>query len=446
VSFGPLVITIHAIHGYLTTPIVFGDFPAVVGSPFFLGAVPAPEEAPMTAAQPINAGGNKPHSPKSRVFSVHMVSHTAAPVKKGRQYNNKGNKPVVVTSRSGKTVLVGDLRIRLDGGEPIIPKDRYVPTISTSNHFAPLQKMHEGKVDFKKKSKSKIEDIATEQRPHKMKQIWVTKEEAQAIRKARAGKPTKMHGQSEAAGHLPSVVKAIRPQEHKRKGVYSKPNFIPQTSEPIRMRGEELTVNPSRRVSVFERLGAPLRTTEQQLKKRRVVRKSEDHDIRIFACYVAGKDPMEAIGDAPETVEAINSGTVIGTTHRSTRQAARRNLQARTGGQEATSNQGLAHDQVQVQRQEQIQNLSNDLVDEEETLSIHGGDEHLPTAGGHAGPAIGSVNRADFLSMSDDAKYETMQRWQTEMASLLCEVKRLVATNAIRPEEPRHGQGSQRSL
>ncbi|MQL87878.1 hypothetical protein Taro_020429, partial [Colocasia esculenta] len=37
VTYGPLVVNNHARFGYLATPIVFGDFPAVVGSPYFLG-------------------------------------------------------------------------------------------------------------------------------------------------------------------------------------------------------------------------------------------------------------------------------------------------------------------------------------------------------------------------------------------------------------------------
>ncbi|MQL86739.1 hypothetical protein Taro_019272 [Colocasia esculenta] len=45
VTYGPLVVASHARNGYLATPIVFGDFSAVVGSPFFLGVLPAIKEA-----------------------------------------------------------------------------------------------------------------------------------------------------------------------------------------------------------------------------------------------------------------------------------------------------------------------------------------------------------------------------------------------------------------
>lgn len=43
VTYSPLVIANHARHGYLATPIIFDNFPTVVGSPFLLGVIPVTE-------------------------------------------------------------------------------------------------------------------------------------------------------------------------------------------------------------------------------------------------------------------------------------------------------------------------------------------------------------------------------------------------------------------
>ncbi|MQL77014.1 hypothetical protein Taro_009411 [Colocasia esculenta] len=57
VTYGPLVVANHARCGYLTTPVVFGVFPAVVGSPYFLRVVPAVKIMSATTPKPAAAGG-----------------------------------------------------------------------------------------------------------------------------------------------------------------------------------------------------------------------------------------------------------------------------------------------------------------------------------------------------------------------------------------------------
>ncbi|MQM05784.1 hypothetical protein Taro_038598 [Colocasia esculenta] len=138
VTYSPLIVASHARNGYLTTPLVFGDFPPVVGSPFFLGVVPAAKEVPETPASSA-AGGIKPRLFQGRVFSAHVVSHTTTAAKEGSSHAYKGKKPTAATSRSGRTVIVGNLRIRLDEDELVMPKDKIILTIPTLNRFAPLR-------------------------------------------------------------------------------------------------------------------------------------------------------------------------------------------------------------------------------------------------------------------------------------------------------------------
>ncbi|MQM12195.1 hypothetical protein Taro_045110 [Colocasia esculenta] len=133
VTYGPLVVASHAKCGYLTTPITFGDFPAVVGSPYFLGVVPAIQATPKAATKATATRGIKPHSSQGRVFSVNTISCVAVLRKKGQRQGRRGSKPHAVVSNSCKTVLVGDIRVWLDGGEPILPRDKSVPSVATSN-------------------------------------------------------------------------------------------------------------------------------------------------------------------------------------------------------------------------------------------------------------------------------------------------------------------------
>ncbi|MQM06561.1 hypothetical protein Taro_039387 [Colocasia esculenta] len=190
VTYGPLIVASHAKCGYLTTPLVFGDFPAVVGSPYFLGEVPAVQATPMAAPKATAARGSKPRPSQGRVFSVNTISCVVVPRKRGQYQGHRGSKPRAIVSNSGKIVLVGDVRIRLDGGEPIMPRDRSVPTVATSNKFAPLQGMRQEKRDSPKGARPGQASSSAPQPPRKMRQMWVTKQETRQIKQSRAGHPT----------------------------------------------------------------------------------------------------------------------------------------------------------------------------------------------------------------------------------------------------------------
>ncbi|MQM08359.1 hypothetical protein Taro_041218 [Colocasia esculenta] len=160
VTYGPLVVANHARFRYLAIPIVFGNFPVVVGSPFFLGVVPGVEDEVATSAFATTQRVWSSVPSTGQVFSVNQISTDVAPAQQGQcRHHHNGVRPVVTscqsnasiqgghrqgrevtklaatTSLSGKIVIVGNLRIRLDGGDPLMTWDRHLPTISTSNYF-----------------------------------------------------------------------------------------------------------------------------------------------------------------------------------------------------------------------------------------------------------------------------------------------------------------------
>ncbi|MQL78637.1 hypothetical protein Taro_011069 [Colocasia esculenta] len=69
ITYGLLVVACHAKCGYLTTPIMFGDFPAMVGSPYFLGVIPAAQATSKAALKATATRGSKPRPSQGRVFS-----------------------------------------------------------------------------------------------------------------------------------------------------------------------------------------------------------------------------------------------------------------------------------------------------------------------------------------------------------------------------------------
>ncbi|MQM10593.1 hypothetical protein Taro_043487 [Colocasia esculenta] len=124
VTYGPLVVNNHARFGYLATPIVFGDFPAIVGSLYFLGVVPARQEEGAAQKSPSNkstkktgrtwghvkarpatinkgtqmpskdnvAKGFKPHPTQIRTYSVQVISSkiiAPVPSQRGQNKNHK---------------------------------------------------------------------------------------------------------------------------------------------------------------------------------------------------------------------------------------------------------------------------------------------------------------------------------------------------------------------
>ncbi|MQM06261.1 hypothetical protein Taro_039086, partial [Colocasia esculenta] len=174
VTYGPLVINNHVRFGYLATPITFGDFPAIVGSPFFLGVVSAQQEEGAAQELPFNKS-IRPAGVAGMSNPV-LLSSTGAPECPQKMLLPKG---------FGKSAMAGSLRVRLDKGQPIIPRNRHIPTISTSNRFSVLR-WFRGKQDDSKVEVGIEQKI---QRPAKVKQIWVPKKEAQKIKKTQAKAP-----------------------------------------------------------------------------------------------------------------------------------------------------------------------------------------------------------------------------------------------------------------
>ncbi|MQL89549.1 hypothetical protein Taro_022131 [Colocasia esculenta] len=116
-----------------------------------------------------------------------------------------------------------------------------------------------------------------------------------------------------------------------------------------------------------------------------------------------------------------------------TRNPARRPLQGHQGSQTGPSNQGqvlepqLEHDQRPPPGQ-----ILRDLEggEEDKVASLHLGDQQLPADGEQAEVFLMPPTRAAFQAMTDDAKYDFIQRWQVEMANLLMERGQQAGANA----------------
>ncbi|MQL69835.1 hypothetical protein Taro_002106 [Colocasia esculenta] len=263
---GPLVVNNHARLGYLATPIVFGDFSTVVGSPYFLGVVPTRQEEDAvqkspsnkstkktsrsranTSARPaaINKGTQmlsknnaakrtKSHPTQIRTFSVQTVFFKIIPPvssQRGQNKNHKSKRPPTATSRSGKSIMIGGLRVRIDGSQPVIPRDRYVPTIPTSNRFSSLRWFRGEQEVSKKKAGVKQ---GTRHLP-KFKQIWVPKKEAQKLKKMQANTPTTFSKRSNVKQASRQHAEPKYHQGQKRKGTYKKSSYTPQGPDNIRV-------------------------------------------------------------------------------------------------------------------------------------------------------------------------------------------------------------------
>ena len=99
VTFGPLVIRSHAVDGYLTTPVQFGSFSPVVGSPYFLGVVPVTVAAPPAKADKVKAAPKK----ASQVhFSMHTINTTTTP-HRGQKSRGEVPRRWRPVSHTGKT-------------------------------------------------------------------------------------------------------------------------------------------------------------------------------------------------------------------------------------------------------------------------------------------------------------------------------------------------------
>ncbi|MQL73497.1 hypothetical protein Taro_005846 [Colocasia esculenta] len=437
VTYGPLIVNNHARFGYLATPLVFGDFPAVVGSPFFLGVVPARQEEDTIQGSSIrkstkkngrmhasievhpatvNKGTSmslkadavkesKSHSTQVQTYSVHMISSTIvapASLQRGQYKYHKSKRPSAATSRSGKSIMVGSLPVRLDGSPPITPRDRNVPNILTSNRFSALRW-------FRRKHEDSTVKAGTKQKTRhftKLKQIWVPKKEVQKFKKNQANASKVIQRKSSIKNIYPPYTGSEHSRGWKRKGVYKKSNYIPQGPEDTREdKGIPTQQSKARisvfdrisRISIFDKLRATPSASTRPSKRRRVTWVAQEKPrLIIFSCYTTGME-------SGKVVEQIT---------------------------EATLNIPTEHEGTQVP------------FIEETNIQIEEGGPSAST--GH--PVIDLPTKENFQAMTDDDKYEVMQQWRSKMASLVNEMRRLATSSHrqfIEPVSIQHQQQSQ---
>ncbi|MQL84299.1 hypothetical protein Taro_016799, partial [Colocasia esculenta] len=444
VTYGPLVVNNHARFGYLATPIVFRDFPAVVRSPFFLGVVPARQERDTiqrssihkstkkngrmhvnTKVQPatVNKGTSMPlkadavkqsksHSTQVRTYSVHMISSTIvalASSRRGQYKYHKSKRPSAATSRSGKSIMVGSLKVRLDGGPPITPHDRYVPNIPTSNRFSTLRWFR------KKHEDSTVKAGAKQKTRHftKLKKIWVPKRKSRKL-KDQVNASKVVWRKNNIKNTPPQNVGSEHPKGWKRKGIYRRSNYIPQGPESTRVDKETSIQQSKARISVFDRISRisvfdKLRTTPststRPLKRRRVTWAAQEKPrLIIFSCYATGMESGEVTEQVAKATPNIPTGP---------------------GGQAGTSSQalppvGTQHEGTQVPFLEEI--------------NIQLEESGPSTSVGH--PVIDLPTKEIFQATSDDDKYEVMQQWRSEMTSLVNEMRQLATSSHRQSIEP----------
>ncbi|MQM14457.1 hypothetical protein Taro_047388 [Colocasia esculenta] len=151
VTYGQLVVNNYVRFGYQATPIVFGDFPAIVGSLFFLGVVQTQQEQGAAQKLPSNKSARKasrsrgyvkarpavvnrgtkmpskdvaakeikPYPTQVQDYSVRIISSkvvAVVPLQRMQYKNHKNKKTSAATPRSGKSVMVESLQVRLDKG------------------------------------------------------------------------------------------------------------------------------------------------------------------------------------------------------------------------------------------------------------------------------------------------------------------------------------------
>ncbi|MQL83159.1 hypothetical protein Taro_015654 [Colocasia esculenta] len=113
----------HIRNGYLTTPTRFGDFPPVVESPYFLSVIPAvlPTAAKAHEAKQAKEEPQAQETNLIQMFTMYAINFTNTPTAGKNRRRKSSKKPTTRgISGSGKTVRVGDLRIRLDESETLM--------------------------------------------------------------------------------------------------------------------------------------------------------------------------------------------------------------------------------------------------------------------------------------------------------------------------------------
>ncbi|MQL76348.1 hypothetical protein Taro_008735 [Colocasia esculenta] len=110
VTYGPLVVNNHAKFGYLATPIVFGDFPAVVGSPYFLGVVPTHQEEDVAQKPPSNKSKKKTSRIHVNTQAPEQIAEATSnnPAEAIRQFARRSRQP------GGQAEAPGQVLPRID--------------------------------------------------------------------------------------------------------------------------------------------------------------------------------------------------------------------------------------------------------------------------------------------------------------------------------------------
>ncbi|MQL72984.1 hypothetical protein Taro_005319 [Colocasia esculenta] len=340
--------------------------------------------------------GGKPHSTQVRIYSVYMISSTiVAPVLSQRgQYKHRNNKrPPAAISRSGKSVMIANVRVRLNGTPPTTPRDRYVPNIPTSNHFSALRW-------FRGKHEDSMVEAGAKQKTRrftKLMKIWVPKKETQKFEDQ--ANTSKMVWRKKNVKNNPLQDAGFEHSRgRKRKGMYRKSNYISQGSENTRVDKQASTQQSKARISVFDRISripvfdklrAIPSANVRPSKRRRVTWTAQEKPrLIIFSCYATGMESGEVAEQIAEATPNISTG---------------------------------------------IPSL------EETNIQL---EESGPSASaGH--PVIDLPTKENFQVMSDDDKYEVIQQWQPEMTSLLNKMRHVATTShrqSIEPVSLRHQQ------
>ncbi|MQL84767.1 hypothetical protein Taro_017275 [Colocasia esculenta] len=282
------------------------------------------------------------------MFTTYAINFVNTPVA-GKNRRRKSNKKPTTRGilGSGKTVRVGDLQIRIDGSETLMIPERHVATVPVKNSFGILPKVRQDKPSFKvknvKKQWTKVEtknnqfDKASFKKykpnvekdeiyaPPRVKLVWVTKEEAQELRRTRALEfligqknarrvmkqdPTKWQTlgrrsvpdrqrepsqESRTKECTPSIPVDLQ-RGSKRKWVYQeRRQASPKTGQNFKSE-EYKRDDVIPRKSVFQRLGA---TICPRQKKRRTVQITEE-GMQIYTCYASNIN-LPTIADQAET-------------------------------------------------------------------------------------------------------------------------------------------------
>ncbi|MQM06847.1 hypothetical protein Taro_039676 [Colocasia esculenta] len=187
VRFGSQLVRDHAQNGYLAVPTRFGTFPPVVEFPNFLGVA-------FVDILHHEAEVKNEEAVEELSCQVHHVDHGKKNMKKRsrkkRQQAEEDEKIIshhARLSNSGKSVLVGKVRINLNNRRSKIESEQVIPAVAVENTFQTLT----GKKEMNNTFKGKLPP-----KPIKFKQVWQPKKvqrprleeavpEEEALREAR---------------------------------------------------------------------------------------------------------------------------------------------------------------------------------------------------------------------------------------------------------------------